>query len=259
MRAIITSSSILRSSAETPFASRQTIFKYNLEFINNKHYSMRPTSIADSDADAAASGIISTPSTLFMLNAQNHINAVGNANDDAVEATTDDNVVVVVDADAVADADANRLDIFGRQRQQLRLLHQHQRMMATPTPIDFVSQQPLEQSQKSTSIWSLSMRSLWQRLASVSTSMEPTASSRPTTTTIDGRSSKMRQPQRRAVDEQIVSSLGETFEICRPCTDVETAHAFCSSEIGELGIEILHVRNDLWICIYQVKFFITDN
>lgn len=43
-------------------------------------------------------------------------------------------------------------------------------------------------------------------------------------------------PQRMAVDEQITGRLGETFEICRPCTDVEMAHAYCSSDIGEFGI-----------------------
>lgn len=40
-------------------------------------------------------------------------------------------------------------------------------------------------------------------------------------------------PRRMAVDEQITGRLGETYEICRPCTDLEMAHAYCSSDIGE--------------------------
>lgn len=37
----------------------------------------------------------------------------------------------------------------------------------------------------------------------------------------------------KAIDEQITGALGETYEICRPCTDVEMAHAYCSSDIGK--------------------------
>lgn len=37
---------------------------------------------------------------------------------------------------------------------------------------------------------------------------------------------------RLAIDEQIIGTLGETYEICRPCTEMEMAHAYCSSDIG---------------------------
>lgn len=35
-----------------------------------------------------------------------------------------------------------------------------------------------------------------------------------------------------AVDEEIVSELGQSWEVCRPCTDIEMIHAYCSSDIG---------------------------
>lgn len=47
-------------------------------------------------------------------------------------------------------------------------------------------------------------------------------------------STKELRPERSrlAVDEQIIGTLGETYEICRPCTEMEMAHAYCSSDIG---------------------------
>lgn len=34
-------------------------------------------------------------------------------------------------------------------------------------------------------------------------------------------------------DEEIVSGFGESWEICRPCSEEEMIHSYCSSDIGK--------------------------
>lgn len=35
-------------------------------------------------------------------------------------------------------------------------------------------------------------------------------------------------------DEDIVGNFGESWDICRPCSEDEMIHAYCSSDIGKL-------------------------
>lgn len=36
------------------------------------------------------------------------------------------------------------------------------------------------------------------------------------------------------VDEGIVGSFGQSWDVCRPCSEDEMIHAYCSSDIGNL-------------------------
>lgn len=36
-------------------------------------------------------------------------------------------------------------------------------------------------------------------------------------------------------DEDIIGSFGESWDICRPCSEDEMIHAYCSSDIGKLS------------------------
>lgn len=44
-------------------------------------------------------------------------------------------------------------------------------------------------------------------------------------------------------DNQILNAFGESWEVCRPCSDVEMAQTFCSSDIGELTIVFVDAWN----------------
>lgn len=99
--------------------------------------------------------------------------------------------------------------------------------------------------------WSSAASALWRRWI-VRDDREPAKGVAQSTTSVvdDG----VPTPPRMAVDEQITGRLGETFEICRPCTDVEMAHAYCSSDIGECICNKLLIEcNGIWVnLIYRL-------
>lgn len=140
--------------AETQFENIQTTFKYNLEFINNKHYSIRAPQSDDND-------------------------------DGTNDVNDDENDDIGINAD---------------------------RRPIVPSGDGW---------------W---WPSMWW----------PTTDNRPTQKLLRTdeharrtASSVKRAAKGKVIDEQITGTLGETYEICRPCTDVEMAHAYCSSDIGE--------------------------
>lgn len=191
----------------------QTVFKYNLEFINNKHYSIRPSS---------SSSTVQTPSSSSSLSSQ-HINHVGRVQDDVADSAKP----TIVDNRITLDKKKGLLGYSDR----------------------------LADAALANSTWWSSAASEWWRRWS--------GGGGDTTTSDDGsgrragrdgdRRAKANTSStggrlmgngdggggRKAIDEQITGPLGETYEICRPCTDVEMAHAFCSSDIGKRLFNLL--------------------
>lgn len=45
-------------------------------------------------------------------------------------------------------------------------------------------------------------------------------------------------------DEDIVGIFGESWDVCRPCSDDEMVHAYCSSDIGIICV----MKNQNWRC-----------
>lgn len=189
----------------------QTVFKYNLEFINNKHYSLRPT---NDDVDAPPPSATTPPSsTARLLSRRNRIDGDDNGGGN----------------------DANFNDINSDDERPTAVLQQKRQRYRQ----QFYDDDDEDHVAEKSSWWSPKLRSIWRRWSGIATSANPT------TTTESNVVEPLQPPhrlqsqqqqssrQRFAIDEQIIGRLGETIEICRPCTDFESAHAFCSSEIGE--------------------------
>lgn len=193
----------------------QTVFKYNLEFINNKHYSLRPTNDA-SDASAAATA------AERLLSRRNRIDGNdANNNDDTNDIQTDDERRMLPARRAIQKQQQYRQQFIAGNKE-----NQQQHKPSRPNDAAW---------------WSPNVRSIWRHWSD-----DASIGAATVTTTTESNVVQPLQPphgllqalqpmqrQRLAVDEQIIGRLGETIEICRPCTDFESAHAFCSSEIGE--------------------------
>lgn len=200
---------------------------------------MRPTSIADAAA---------------LLSGQNY-----GRSDDSDDDRDDDDDDPSDDDDDTADTAVNRLDNGRVYRGQVR---QQITVTATPTPIGTPAASasglplptPPTSTQSSSSValtswWSPNVRSLWRRWTGAPSTTAAMVPQQPLL-----QEAAVTRRGRMAVDEQIAGRLGETYEICRPCTDVETAHAFCTSEIGEWGVLGCQkgMRYIFWSIIYLV-------
>lgn len=49
------------------------------------------------------------------------------------------------------------------------------------------------------------------------------------------------------VDEDIIGSFGESWDVCRPCSDHEMVHAYCSSDIGNCELTFKLLKNGILI------------
>lgn len=152
-----------------PFENLQTIFEYNLEFINNKHHSIRPLDVTTPITAALPATPSSDP---HPTNYADNIIPAANSHHQL-----DNGVRIEIDEHDDNDDDSNGTWWW----------------------------------------WRWGERKITNKNKMISN---------------DNRDRKAHKKINNG-GEDIIGALGESWEICRPCTDTEMAHAYCSSDIGK--------------------------